>query len=795
MFRNRNSQKPNEELLASFKLSYPQLHGTTLPTTVPSSHPHSAGSLTDALDSALNPRQFSEHEDIKDAEHTPRGSAEHWRFTPSLMDPNSFAFANFANQPPGYYTPTPGGHNTLYHSQAGDLHTPGFHMGIGTPLSNPTSEAPLHAPPAVPSMNEMHGIQSHHFHHPHQFSIHQTIAPHQFSNAHGSFNHLSGPTEESAMDNLGMDMELHDASPVMTFDPQHLEQNIAPRPVHQAAEDFRYNSTLNAPTAMVKQREEIPVTYLNKGQTYVIKIIDTMPEQSLGTPIKYRTFVRISFEDESQRQRPGACWQLWKEGRGTSEAHQRGGRLQAVEHVDQAQLGGPEDPTRPTVEETYSSFDGFCVEWTLAPNGSAACNIGVRFNFLSTDFSHSKGVKGIPVRLCAKTEMIDGPAVVSLGRPTAEVCFCKVKLFRDHGAERKLSNDAAHVRKTIDKLNDQIAKAESGAKEFGKRKRSGSISRATASSRPGKVQKHKRTFSMSSVGSPGKTSAEDDLHSKLATLKDMFSSTLPASVLFLRGTEQDDPDLHPVKLSGESSDLTKLEPMDLGSWEKQSVKTADSSLVSPTPSSHSLHSGSRRESSFQHPAPFAPLSSHNSNEWSNMVQDLQSSNPQHLASPPDQPIKVQPHSDGIVPGWIDAIGVDSSYQPPPERAIKPVACIYIQPRISGLPVRDNYYRAIYLMDRTLDDFVGSVAAKSDIDASRVTRSIRVNHQGLPILLDDECIRELPEGQAMTAEFAELKPQAHVKREWDAGPTDLQVDGDLGLPEASNLSGYELKLHY
>src|SRR5579871_1810425 len=86
------------------------------------------------------------HEDIKDQDPTPRAQHEPWRFTPSLLDPNSFAFSAFANQPPGYYTPTPGGTNTLYHNQAGDLHTPGMGigMGLGTPLSLPTSADGLH---------------------------------------------------------------------------------------------------------------------------------------------------------------------------------------------------------------------------------------------------------------------------------------------------------------------------------------------------------------------------------------------------------------------------------------------------------------------------------------------------------------------------------------------------------------------------------------------------------------------------------------------------------------------------
>ena len=49
-----------------------------------------------------------------DLDPTPKASTEvPFRFTPSLLDPNSSAFAAFAAQPPGYYTPTPGGSSTL----------------------------------------------------------------------------------------------------------------------------------------------------------------------------------------------------------------------------------------------------------------------------------------------------------------------------------------------------------------------------------------------------------------------------------------------------------------------------------------------------------------------------------------------------------------------------------------------------------------------------------------------------------------------------------------------------------
>ena len=572
---------------------------------------------------------------------------------------------------------------------------------------------------------------------------------------------------------------------------------------------FRYHVTLNAPTAMIRQTDEIPVTYLNKGQAYSMTIVDMAAAAPIATGVKYRTFVRVSFEDEQQRQRPSACWQLWKEGRGTNEAHQRGGKLQAVEYVDPNQ-GGDEETKRPRIELETASFDGFSVTWTPnASTGVADCSVAVRFNFLSTDFSHSKGVKGIPVRLCAKTEIISSgpPDFHDVASP--EVCFCKVKLFRDHGAERKLSNDVAHVKKTIDKLKQQIAQAETGMKDFGKRKRSGSMAKGPVSGRPGKVQKHKRTWSMSSQGSTGcRATAEEDLHLKLRTMQDMFTSTRPVSVLYLKGYDQDDPDLFPVHLNGEPQDLTKLTPISReASWEhKPSVETTptNSCVVSPTSSSQSFRSQTRSNelhgATFQQAMPFSP-SRQGSNDWSGFSQiattaDLQASNPQHLASPPDQPVRVQKgqaENSGNLSGWIEALGVDSSYRPPPERPIKPVACFYILVKVAGKTPEDDYYRAVYLMRRTLKDLVSSIAAKCDVEPARITRTLRVNPKGLKILIDDEVVRELPEGQDMTVEFADIKSDPVPKREWDAGATDLQIDDDGHATENPISPCMEMKL--
>jgi hypothetical protein len=155
-------------------------------------------------------RHLGDVDETKDHDSTPKGLPDNWRFTPSLMDPNSFAFSSFANLPPGYYTPTPGGVNTLYHSQAGDLHTPGMGMHIGTPLSLPQTahglstanvNAPLHhfQPPL---------LQAHHFESVSDYAPQQVFAPSSFlqhkDSGYEAMSQSPHQTPHSKVDMIGM---------------------------------------------------------------------------------------------------------------------------------------------------------------------------------------------------------------------------------------------------------------------------------------------------------------------------------------------------------------------------------------------------------------------------------------------------------------------------------------------------------------------------------------------------------------------------------------------------------------
>jgi hypothetical protein len=119
----------------------------------------------------------------------------------------------------------------------------------------------------------------------------------------------------------------------------------------------------------------------------------------------------------------------------------------------------------------------------------------------------------------------------------------------------------------------------------------------------------------------------------------------------------------------------------------------------------------------------------------------------------------------------------------------------VQPRIAGRQPEDNYFRAVYLMERTVKALVSVIAMKINIEPTQVTRTVRVNQKGLQILMDDDAINAIPEQQDMAAEFHEIgtPPAHHMKREWDAGPTDIQVDGDISVVENVHSSGYELRL--
>lgn len=482
---------------------------------------------------------------------------------------------------------------------------------------------------------------------------------------------------------------------------------------------------------MLKHDNESPVTYLNKGQIYTLSITDTNDSSRTQSGLQYRTVVRLSFDEYEQRQNPALCWSLWREARGAKEAQQRNGRLQALEYVASDDAADHEDG-KSRVQLEASAFDGFSILWTPPPDSPPRVDINLSFGFLSTDFSHAKGVKGIPVRLCAKTHSVS-PSTLSLAH---ELCFCRVKLFRDHGAERKLSNDVAHVKKSIDKLERQIAQAESGAKS--RRRSEGGASGSAA-----KPRRHKRAGSASSETSSRtkgyRTVTEKRLYSKLQSYQDMLTNARSVSELRLQGQEHDDPDSYPVFLPpGEGSSLSAMEGLDewkSGQGNQWAHGSTYGSTVSSPPSSLSLAS-----------QPWAGRTSVDARRQTGWNTPDDGSYPASTVA--STSARNDPGS-ALGGGRLEAMGAAMAYRPPPAPKEAPAACFYILDQARKDSGEAVYHRAIYLMKRTLEELNSCIARKWGLEPSNIARSILETRDGIEIEIDDDVVRELKEGQVMS----------------------------------------------
>ena len=162
---------------------------------------------------SLEYRPFSEQEGGKDHE-SGLGDSDSWRFTPSMLDTNSYAFAAFANQHSGDFTPGPSaGMNAVFHNQAGDLHTPGMAFQLGTPLSTSASESHTNAASAV----DMHGFHPHLLHtqtfpNSNLFAQQQSFAPSSFVHQDSGYDTMN-PQQDGLPDGkMPVDSESHGGS-------------------------------------------------------------------------------------------------------------------------------------------------------------------------------------------------------------------------------------------------------------------------------------------------------------------------------------------------------------------------------------------------------------------------------------------------------------------------------------------------------------------------------------------------------------------------------------------------------
>ncbi|KAI8346787.1 CP2 transcription factor-domain-containing protein [Blakeslea trispora] len=195
----------------------------------------------------------------------------------------------------------------------------------------------------------------------------------------------------------------------------------------------------------MKKQDEQPVTYLNRGQSYLIDLA-AKPSASTGA---LTSIISIAFHEPSHRQIAANYWKYWiSQQEDLSEAR-------AID-LDKNQTTG-------VYNVRLISFDRIAFDW----QARFGAKVYVRFSCLSTDFSRIKGVKGIPMRavvetsatyltmpsdLCNYKGKFQELPMSTEGYEYKEKCYCKIKLFRDKGAERKNKDDKKQLAKQMDKI-------------------------------------------------------------------------------------------------------------------------------------------------------------------------------------------------------------------------------------------------------------------------------------------------------------------------------------------------------
>jgi hypothetical protein len=180
--------------------------------------------------------------DLDDGKDNDNGGADSWRFTPSLLDSNNFNFGNFGSQ--GYYIPTPGGMNTIYHNQtAGDLHTPGMSFQLGTPLSMSLAEPSLNIGAFDPNGFHPQMFQNQSFqtpnifqqqqqqqqqHDPESQQQQQTYHPSMLVHQDSGYGAMDGSPDNDADRNAGSDFDAPASSKAVHYDQLHTTGPMAP---------------------------------------------------------------------------------------------------------------------------------------------------------------------------------------------------------------------------------------------------------------------------------------------------------------------------------------------------------------------------------------------------------------------------------------------------------------------------------------------------------------------------------------------------------------------------------------
>ncbi|PVU97224.1 hypothetical protein BB559_002105 [Furculomyces boomerangus] len=198
----------------------------------------------------------------------------------------------------------------------------------------------------------------------------------------------------------------------------------------------KFECALNAQTAITKCDEKYSLTYLNRGQQYMVLIQDKLKSNQ-----ELEISIILTFHEEQQRKRAKANWGFWL-------LQQQNPQNAFAIELDKSKSVGI------VGSDQIHTFDRIVTR----VHSNEFAKLCVKFNILSTDFSRTKGIKGIPLGVVVSIKAVNtNKIIVNM--------YCQIKLFRDKGAERKNKDDKKQLNKMLSRIPSRYS-GKDGSKQL-----------------------------------------------------------------------------------------------------------------------------------------------------------------------------------------------------------------------------------------------------------------------------------------------------------------------------------------
>lgn len=167
------------------------------------------------------------------------------------------------------------------------------------------------------------------------------------------------------------------------------------------------------------------------------------------------------------------------------------------------------------------------------------------------------------------------------------------------------------------------------------------------------------------------------------------------------------------------------------------------------------------------PSPHKDETPESPEAWSTLSPLAPRSGSMPMTSGPKSAISPSQLIQSPTPPWYDESQQRTSTRNLPERiknrpGVIKVACFYIRPVGFNHISLNDHYIAVYLSERTACELTRRIAEAVLVDSSRVGQTTWSTIKGLTILVDDDVVANMTEGQDMQVEAKTTAPRSYSR---------------------------------